>query len=79
VQRPEQHVDGVSLVPVFEGQTLEREALFFHYPHYGNQGGSPGSAVRMGDYKLIRFFEDGHEELYDLSADISEETKPRIG
>jgi len=73
-QRPEQHLDGVTLLPVLEGRALERDALFFHYPHYGNQGGSPGSAVRMGDYKLIRFFEDGHEELYDLSKDVSEET-----
>lgn len=73
-QRPEQHVDGMSLVPLLKGRTLERDALFFHYPHYGNQGGSPGSAVRMGDYKLIQFFEDGHEELYDLSKDVSEET-----
>ncbi len=73
-QRPEQHLDGLSLAPVLKGRSLERDALFFHYPHYGNQGGSPGSAVRMGDYKLIRFFEDGHEELYDLSNDVSEKT-----
>jgi len=69
---PQQHVDGLSLLPALKGESLGREALFFHYPHYGNQGGSPGSAVRMGDYKLIRFFEDGREELYRLSDDASE-------
>ena len=41
-------------------------------PHYGNQGGTPGASVRCGDWKLIRFFEDGHEELYNLAEDIGE-------
>ena len=66
--------DGASLVPLLKGQEqLEREGIFWHYPHYGNQGGSPAAAVRAGDYKLIHFFEDGTEELYDLAEDISEE------
>ena len=71
--RPEQHRDGVSLVPLLEGGgTLPRPALFWHYPHYSNQGGTPGSSVRIGDYKLIEFFEDDHVELYDLREDIAE-------
>lgn len=71
--RPTQHVDGVSLVPLLGGDELLRQApLVWHYPHYGNQGGSPGSAIRMGDYKLIRFFEDDHVELYDVVSDPSE-------
>ena len=71
---PQQHVDGVSLLPLLTGQgTLEREAIFWHYPHYGNQGGTPGSAVRMGDYKLIEFFEKGSVELYHLREDIGED------
>ena len=71
--RPEQHVDGVSLLPLLKGaQSLDREAIFWHYPHYGNQGGTPGASVRDGDWKLIRFFEDGHEELYNLKEDIGE-------
>ena len=45
-------------------------------PHYGNQGGTPGASVRDGDWKLIRFFEDGrgaqYEELYNLEEDIGE-------
>ena len=52
---------------------LEREAMFWHYPHYGNQGGTPGSSVLCGDYKLIEFFEDGRLELYNLREDVSEE------
>ncbi len=71
--RPEQHADGVSMVPVLKRKgKLNREAIYWHYPHYGNQGGSPGGAVRMGDYKLIEFYEDNRVELYNLSKDIGE-------
>jgi arylsulfatase A-like enzyme len=34
----------------------------------------PGSAIRLGDDKLIRFHEDNRLELYDLKKDISEST-----
>ncbi|MCR2808063.1 sulfatase [Paenibacillus soyae] len=70
---PEQHIDGVSLVPLLQGKSIDREALYWHYPHYGNQGGTPGSSIRIGDYKLIEFFEDGRLELYNLKEDIREE------
>jgi len=70
---PGQHMDGISLVPLLDrsGDLTER-ALFWHYPHYSNQGGKPGSAVRLGKYKLIEFLEDQRTELYDLEADIGE-------
>ncbi|MFP4580614.1 MAG: sulfatase [Candidatus Sumerlaeia bacterium] len=71
---PDQHVDGVSLMPLLKGgQTLDREAIFWHYPHYSNQGCTPGCSVRAGDYKLIKFFEDNRIELYNLREDVSEE------
>ena len=70
---PEQHSDGVSICPLLKGdREFKREAIYWHYPHYGNQGGTPGASVRDGDWKLIRFFEDGHEELYNLREDIGE-------
>jgi arylsulfatase A-like enzyme len=70
---PDQHLDGVSLVPLLrQSDGLDREALFWHYPHYSNQGGKPGAAVRSGDYKLIEFFEDKRVELYNLREDLSE-------
>jgi arylsulfatase A-like enzyme len=47
--RPQQHVDGVSLVPLLEGGQLAARPLFWHYPHYGNQGGEPSSIIRDGD------------------------------
>ena len=66
--------DGVSFVPAAAGQAASSaRPIFWHYPHYGNQGGTPGSSVRDGDCKLIEFFEDGHVELYNLSEDIGEE------
>ena len=72
--RPEQHVDGVSFLPLLEGAgDRQREAIFWHYPHYGNQGGTPGSSVRRGDWKLIEFYEDGRRELYNLRDDLSED------
>ena len=70
---PEQHCDGVSIAPLLRGaDRLDREAIYWHYPHYGNQGGTPGCSVRCGDYKLIEFFEDGRLELYHLRDDIGE-------
>ena len=72
-QRPEQHRDGVSLVPVLRGGGIPARDLFWHYPHYGNQGGEPSSIIRAGDWKLIRYYEDGREELYQLSKDIGEQ------
>jgi arylsulfatase A-like enzyme len=70
---PEQHVDGESLVPLLKGETdLQRSAIYWHYPHYGNQGGTPGCALRSGDWKLIEFFEDSRLELYNLREDCGE-------
>jgi arylsulfatase A-like enzyme len=71
---PEQHQDGVSLLPLLQGGAkLARDAIFWHYPHYSNQGGTPGASIRAGDYKLIEFFEGGKLELYNLKDDISEQ------
>ncbi len=74
--RPEQHLDGVSLVPLLSGQEtdLDRDALFFHLPirHRLNTMG-PCGAVRRGDYKLVQRFEDlSAPELYNLRDDIGE-------
>lgn len=70
---PEQHQDGMSLVPLLTGAgALADRPLFWHYPHYSNQGGKPGAAVRHGDYKLIEFFDPGQVELYNLAEDPGE-------
>ncbi|MHC4518927.1 MAG: sulfatase [Planctomycetota bacterium] len=68
------HLDGRSMVPLLKRAAKQKgRAFYWHYPHYGNQGGSPGGAVRVGDYKLIEFYEDSHIELYNLRADIGEQ------
>jgi arylsulfatase A-like enzyme len=52
---------------------MKRGLLFWHYPHYGNQGGAPAGTVRDGDWKLIEWYEDGGLELYDLRNDPGEQ------
>lgn len=70
---PDEVVDGVSFVPLLK-QTGELPArpLFWHYPHYANQGGKPGGVIRNGDFKLIEFYETGRVELFDLKQDFRE-------
>ncbi|QOV91588.1 sulfatase [Humisphaera borealis] len=65
--------DGVSLLPLLkDGKKLADRPLYWHYPHYGNQGGAPGTAVRQGDWKLIHWFEDDKWELFNLATDLGE-------
>lgn len=68
----EHDVDGIDLTPALRGGSLDRDSLYWHYPHYSNQGGIPGGAIRQGDYKLIERYEDGRVHLYDLHEDIGE-------
>ena len=70
---PGNPADGVSLVPLLKQTGITRQdALFWHYPHYSNQGGRPGAAMRQGDFKIIEWYEDGSVELYNLRDDIGE-------
>ena len=68
------NVDGVSLAPALkDGSTkLDRDAIYWHYPHYHPGGSTPYGAIRARDWKLIEFFEDNHVELYNLKDDIGE-------
>ena len=67
-------LDGQSLKNLIfeEDNTPKREPLYWHYPHYGNQGGTPGSVIREGDWKLIYLYENQNMELYNLKEDIGE-------
>lgn len=72
--KPNQHVDGISLKPLIENTAQPSErSLYWHYPHYGNQGGDPSSMIRKGDWKLIHYYEDGSNELYNLKDDAFEQ------
>jgi arylsulfatase A-like enzyme len=68
-------VSGISLSELLQGKSkgaLNERPIFWHYPHYANQGGTPGSSVRKGRYKVIEFYETGSYELYDLVEDPGE-------
>ena len=66
-------LDGTSLLPAMRIPGTEvHEALYWHFPHYHGSGNRPGGAIRVGDLKLVEWFEDDSLELYDLSADIGE-------
>ncbi len=69
-----QPVDGVSLRNALQQKPVTDRALFWHYPHYGNQGGAPAAAIRRGDWKLIHWFEDDTIELFDVVKDLGETT-----
>ncbi|MFC1783151.1 sulfatase-like hydrolase/transferase [Planctomycetota bacterium] len=70
---PQQHQDGVSLVPLLKQQgVLGRQAIYWHFPHYHGSGNRPSAAVRADDYKLLEWFETGQIELYNLKEDLSE-------
>ena len=66
-------VDGISLAPLLKsGAKPDRDAIFWHYPHYHPGGATPYSAIRSGDFRLVHFYEDGRDELYDLANDVGE-------
>lgn len=70
---PPKDVDGASIASVLQGEDQPpHEDLYWHYPHYANQGSRPGGAIRSGDWKLIEFYETGRRELYNVQEDPSE-------
>jgi arylsulfatase A len=66
--------DGTSLLGLFQGEDqLHRDAIYFHYPNYAWHGDNRlGGAIRRGDYKLIRNYDDQSVELYNLVKDLGE-------
>lgn len=66
-------VDGRSFTSLLKGDSFDRGPIYWHFPHYGNQGGTPGGAIREGDWKLIEWYEEGRPiELFNLADDIGE-------
>lgn len=65
--------DGQNLLPVLsENKVLNRDELFWHFPHYHGSGWKPGSAMRKGDWKLVLHYEDNRAELFNLAEDPGE-------
>ena len=77
-----QNLEGASILDILSGNEISQDRdICWHYPHYHHS--RPASAIRSGRYKLIRFYETGHQELFDLKEDIGEqydisETSPDI-
>ena len=76
-----QPIDGTSLIPILRGDRDELDRpLFWHFPAYleayrdtiGPWRTTPASAVQDGGFKLIHFFEESRDELYDLTSDPGE-------
>jgi|GEM_PF-215958 len=77
--KPEQHMDGKSMVPLLQGKLSNYQgSVFFHYPHKWpahirkGEAGAATSAVRVGDYKLIYFLNSKTTQLYNLKNDLGE-------
>ena len=67
-------IDGVSrLAALGASEYQPRPALYWHYPHFSNQGGRPRAAVRLEDFKLIKSLEDSTVELYNVQQDRAEQ------
>jgi len=80
----EDQFDGKSLTPILKDpqSKLDRDTLFWHYPHYYGTT-TPVSSIRQGNWKLLEYFEDNHLELYDLDSDLGEtkdlaDSMPRV-
>lgn len=69
---PNQHIDGMSVLPILENNMPADRALIWHYPHYSNQDGRPSGAIRIGDWKLIYDYQTQEKELYHLVTDLTE-------
>ena len=71
---PHQHMDGENLTPLLhKTETLSRDSLFWHFPHYNKHSSShPSSVIRNGYWKLIESFDPETVELYNLAEDLGE-------
>jgi len=70
---PNQTIDGVNVAPLLKGEPFDRGPIYWHFPHYSNHGmQSPGGAIRIGDHKLLDYFENDSVQLFDLAKDPGE-------
>jgi arylsulfatase A len=72
---PAGELDGVNQAGLLASgvtSTEDNRTLFWHIPHYTNQGSRPAGAVREGNWKLVEHYDDGRVELFDLGKDVGE-------
>ena len=71
--RNENEIDGISLMPrLVEKSKMDRENIYWHFPHYHGSLWKPGSAIRYGDWKLVLDYESNAAELFNLKDDPGE-------
>lgn len=66
------HLDGISFAKGLLGGAIPERKMFWHFPHYTNQGSRPSGAMRDGNWLLVELYDEQKAELYDLSVDIGE-------
>ena len=66
------NIDGKDLTNLFLKKEFKRDYIFWHFPHYHGSLWKPGSAIRNNQWKLLKFYEENNEELYNLYDDFSE-------
>ena len=72
------NLDGQSIAKLLKtGRGSAKRTIYWHFPHYNNQGGRPGGAIRDEDWKLIENYENGQVELYNLDTDPTEKFDER--
>jgi arylsulfatase A-like enzyme len=75
----DQSIDGSNILSMLANTSkYNNRTLYWHYPHYSNQGGKPGAAIREGPWKLIYNYEDQSIELYNMLNDVSEQTNVAV-
>ena len=67
-----QTLDGKDLTNLFVKKEFDRDYIFWHFPHYHGSMWKPGSAIRNNQWKLLHFYEDNSQELYNLYEDFGE-------
>ena len=65
-------IDGISFADGLQGGEFPERPIFWHFPHYTNQGGRPGGAMRDGDWLLVELYDEEKAELYNISVDLGE-------
>ena len=62
-------MDGISIAPLLKGKSIDREDMYWQFPHFQGEGAYPSSSIRQGSHKLIHNYHYENDLLYDLKTD----------
>ena len=73
---PEQHVDGHSYLKALQGETYQRDGMFWYkwQARPDSTGDTRAISYIEGNWKVIQWIDEDLVELFDLSKDIGEQT-----